>query len=296
MNAPENIPATNPINLAHEVLLKSHSAMCVDEVTRALGGKTPTKADIKHVAKLLKELADLGLIEMEPRAGGVPFYRLIVAGGQTAPKSRETRAVTGAESGGQIESTEPKADAGIPESEDAPEDCEMPPADPALLAMANRELSEKIESLEAQVAALQESVERERRIGGAINRDLAKLTELLGCDPCYNGPGEAISAINTLRADAEKARTALGHAINEASRLRLELFEALNVIPPAVGYLVKAPKLKPRRVTRPENARAAALAAVRNGAARADVLALVPVGTARRGAEWQGIQPRTKGD
>lgn len=36
-----------------------------------------------------------------------------------------------------------------------------------------------------------------------------------------------------------------------------------------------------------ESARSAALSAVRSGAARAEVLAVVPVGTARRGAEWQ---------
>ena len=61
------------------MLLKSVRALCVEDVARAIVGKKPTKADIKPVAKLLKELADLGLIEMEPRAGGVPFYRLIVA-------------------------------------------------------------------------------------------------------------------------------------------------------------------------------------------------------------------------
>ena len=75
MNAPENI---TPINLAHEVLMGAKDAMCVEEVTREIVGKKPTKAELKPVAKLLKELADLGLIEMEPRAGGVPFYRLIV--------------------------------------------------------------------------------------------------------------------------------------------------------------------------------------------------------------------------
>lgn len=282
MNAPENIAT---INAAHSVLLNAKDALSVTQVAQAIGASKPT------ASKQLKELYGLGLIESEPRAGGTPFYRLIA---------------------------EPKADAGIPASEDiptktyppavlralagdldsaAPEEYEMPPADKArLLAMANLELSGKIESLEAQVAELQESVERERRIGGAINRDLAKLTDLLGCDPCYNGPSEAISAINTLRADAEKSRTALNHAINEADRLRLELFEATKMKAPAVGYLVKAPKLKPRRVTKPEQAQAAALAAVRNGAARADVLALVPVGTAKRGAEWQGIQPMAKGD
>ena len=81
MNAPENI---TPINLAHEVLMGAKDAMCVEEVTREIVGKKPTKAELKPVAKLLKELADLGLIEMEPRAGGVPFYSLTVAPAQEA--------------------------------------------------------------------------------------------------------------------------------------------------------------------------------------------------------------------
>ena len=81
MNAPETIkPATQPINLAHKVLLKSDEALCVEEVARAiLGGEKPTKVCIKYTANELKKLAGLGLIEMEPRAGGVPFYRLIAA-------------------------------------------------------------------------------------------------------------------------------------------------------------------------------------------------------------------------
>ena len=81
MNAPETLkPTTAPINLAHEVLLKADEALCVEEVARAiLGGDKPTKACIKDAAKQLKKLADLGMIEMEPRAGGVPFYRLIAA-------------------------------------------------------------------------------------------------------------------------------------------------------------------------------------------------------------------------
>ena len=82
MNAPENITA--PINPAHEVLLKSDSALCVEDVARAIVGKKPTKADIKPVAKLLKELADLGLIEMEPRAGRlrtVPLERRVMRRG-----------------------------------------------------------------------------------------------------------------------------------------------------------------------------------------------------------------------
>ena len=92
MNAPENI--TQPINPAHEVLMKSDSALCVEDVARAIVGKKPTKADIKPVAKLLKELADLGLIEMEPRAGGVPFYRLIVAS-ESVPKTLRATTTSG---------------------------------------------------------------------------------------------------------------------------------------------------------------------------------------------------------
>jgi len=38
------------------------------------------------------------------------------------------------------------------------------------------------------------------------------------------------------------------------------------------------------------------LAAVRAGAGRADLLAVVPVGVARRGAEWRGSNPMGKGD
>ena len=77
MNAPENI---KPINLAHEALLKAKDALCIEDVAWSLlGGERPGKSDIRSAAKQLRELARLGIIEMEPRAGGVPFYRLIVA-------------------------------------------------------------------------------------------------------------------------------------------------------------------------------------------------------------------------
>jgi hypothetical protein len=104
-------------------------------------------------------------------------------------------------------------------------------------------------------------------------------------------------------------RAALNHGskINEADRLRSELAaerqarqqdqsDAVDVKDAAVGYLVRVTKRKPRYVTQPERARDAALAAVRAGAGRAEVLAVVPVGVARRGAEWRGSAPQTKGD
>ena len=55
----------------------------------------------------------------------------------------------------------------------------------------------------------------------------------------------------------------------------------------AAGYLVRASKRKPRALQAADKAREAALGAIRAGAARAEVFALVPVGQARRGAEWR---------
>jgi len=248
MNAPENTPAAYPINLAHEVLLKSDSALCVEDVARAIVGKKPTKADIKPVAKLLKELADLGLIEMEPRAGGVPFYRLIVASEGLPTKT-------------------------------------YPP-----------------ETLRAMVAE-HEGVPFYRLI--VASESVPKtLNEAM---PGF-GAEHQEQRIDSLTKDVINTRTALTNALNEANRLRAELAaerqarealqeqDGVDVKDAAVGYLVRVTKRKPRYVTQPDRARDAALAAVRAGAGRAEVLAVVPVGVARRGAEWQGIQPRTKGD
>lgn len=251
MNAPENITT---INAAHGVLLNAKDALSVTQVAQAMGASKPT------AQKQLKYLAGLGLIEMEPRAGGTPFYRLIAE-----PK---------ADMGNPISGGAPLDFATSPEVKYlAPEDYEMPPADPALLAMANRELSEQLEAKDNELFI-------QAKVVVDLRERMAQMDE----------------QISSLTADVTQTRTALNHAINEADRLRRELTGAVDVADAAVGYLVKAPKLKPRRVTKPEKARAAALAAVRNGAARADVLALVPVGTAKRGAEWQGIQPMAKGD
>ena len=59
MNAPETMkPATQPISLAHKVLLKAADALCAEEIACAiLGGDKPSKIDIKSVAKQLKQLA-----------------------------------------------------------------------------------------------------------------------------------------------------------------------------------------------------------------------------------------------
>ena len=311
MNAPETIPT--PINSAHEVLLKSDIALCVEDVARAIVGKKPTKADIKSAAKLLKEIADLGMIEMEPRTGGVPFYRLI-----TDPKAIAPDAAA--------EMAEPLNFATSPEVQYlAPEDYEMPPADPALLAMANRALSEQLDEYRGQLAHIATTaadylpdpsnittaraveimdmlIEAQRgQIDALSAKLLAKDNELFIQAKVVVDLRDRLDALtqqweaDTGRITAD-LRAALNKAINEADRLRRELTDAQEVTDAAVGYLVRVTKRKPRYIVKPERAREAALAAVRAGAGRADVLAVVPVGTARRGAEWRGSNPMGKGD
>lgn len=82
-------------------------------------------------------------------------------------------------------------------------------------------------------------------------------------------------------------------------KLRMQLYEAYaerdeirlrHDSPPAdqpVGYLVRATKRKPRMLHDEDKAREAALGAIRAGAPRAEVFALMPVGQAKRGAEWK---------
>ena len=55
----------------------------------------------------------------------------------------------------------------------------------------------------------------------------------------------------------------------------------------AAGYLVRASKRKPRTLLAEDKAREAAMSSIRTGAPWAAVYALVPIGHARRGAEWR---------
>ena len=403
MNAPETMkPATQPISLAHKVLLKADDALCAEEIACAiLGVDKPSKIDIKSVTKQLKQLADLGMIEVEERAGGVPFYRLIAApvaesaesGRADIPTKTYPPAVieamvaelSGDSEGGETDA--PAARIPAPEYDPAsvafpadfasdpalqylaPEDYEMPPADPKLLAMANRALHDQAEELRAQLSSIamiaaaylpdpsdistaraveimdmladaqtghilaQESA-LETRIQAWVKErgDISHVLEEIVFEPFTTSlldhaktAANAFSALSakheTLKHQITELRTraaeqaaqyqadiarissglaaerqAMNNAINEADRLRAELATARvlikamqehgNVKDVAVGYLVRVPKRAPVLRRKPESARAAALSAVRAGAARAEVMAVVPVGTARRGAEW----------
>jgi hypothetical protein len=99
--------------------------------------------------------------------------------------------------------------------------------------------------------------------------------------------------LRNVRALATKLQTLLDCATHEREALRAEIerlrkegADAVDVLDAATAYLVRAPKRKPRILTKSEAARNAAMACARNGSGRGDVYALVHVGTAKRGAEW----------
>ena len=78
----------------------------------------------------------------------------------------------------------------------------------------------------------------------------------------------------------------LSEAKQTIHSMELEAEQAKSVTEAAVGYIVRVVGKKPRICMKPESARTAALASAR-AHGRADVLALVPVGKAVRGAEWK---------
>lgn len=192
----------------------------------------------------------------------------------------------------------------------APEDYKLPPADPEFLALANRELGKLLRAVTAERDELAE-VERiwETNMMQAIGEDgvfsVAKAIQVLRNErddlrarlDALTEQWEADTG--RLTADLRAAIEAKSHAINEADRLRAQLAgkerthqmlmerNGASALLDAVGYIVRAAKRKPRTIMDQGKAREAALSAIRAGAQRAEVFALLPVGVARKGAEWR---------
>ena len=329
MNAPENI---NTINAAHGILLRSEVALSATAVAAGLHNTAkPNKAHIKDAERLLKELNGLGLIEMEPRAGGVPFYRLIVASESLPTKTYPPETLRAMVADLEAEKAGEPDFAASPELQYlAPEDYEMPPADPVLLAMANKMLGDRLEGvahvlrgcglpLLADASGAEDLQPKVAALAGAYQMALADLrsheacleakdAELLAQAKVVVDMRDRLDALTRRSLEDIDLLTGKNHKLHdEIEHLRSELAaerqarqqdqsDAVDVKDAAVGYLVRVTKRRPRYVTQPERARDAALAAVRAGAGRAEVLAVVPVGVARRGAEWRGSAPQTKGD
>ncbi len=106
---------------------------------------------------------------------------------------------------------------------------------------------------------------------------------------------QLVAGMNNLQGALRIKTDALAAAEEKASTLTTELTASMRQVDElrekgfaaTAGYVTTAPKRAPRRSTTAEKAQATAARAVRAGAKRAEVFALVPVGRAVRGAEWR---------
>lgn len=334
------------------------------EIAAAL--KCPSSA----VDPLLSTYAKSGILDRQKDADGIYRYRQPTSaapqpevGQNTGSSASDVTSTTTPAEGAAVHQPAPAAAApsAAPAAEDDTDE-EMPPADPALLASANRMLCERMEGvahalrgsglpglrevtgredLQPHVAALSGAYQKLLgRLNGVaqalrdsglpalsivdgewvdmplavavlagayqeaagiraqrVGAEMAHVEELLA-DVVQGGeiePSEmdleelaerAADELRNARAMVAKLEHLLASARNEADHLRRHTGAAAA---PA-GYIMTASKRKPRRITKPETAREAAISAIRAGAQRAEVFALVPVGRAVRGAEWREVK------
>lgn len=268
------------INNAHKALARNPGGLTLEE----LSGKLRVKA--LKVSQQIRALHDAGLIETFEEAGQ-PVYRLIAA--------------PAAES----------AESGL-------DDISLPTKtySPAVLQAMISDLSGDSEGGETDAPAVDAQREEFTLLGlladiraaagdpsGRLMQD-ELVQHIAGVFKERDDLRERLDAqiqqwqtdTGRLAADLRAAMESRSQAINEAARLRAELAterqarEALQEqsgVIHAAGYIVRAAKRKPRTIMDHDKAREAALSAIRAGAQRAEVFAIVPVGAARRGAEWR---------
>lgn len=323
MNARDNAPALpaidGTINPTHGLLMTATDALSADQVAAML------KITKKAATVQLKELQGLGLLENEPRRGGTMYFRLAVVaeaevcesvqtGGESQTVAHAERVMTHEASGDAIDWTAPEL------QYLAPEDYEMPPADPALLASANRMLHERLEGVAhalrgcglpalAEISGAEDLQVATAALSGAYRVALADadnaraenvaLKTLNEAMPSFGAEYQA-QQITSLTTDVTNTRRALSDALNEADRMRTELAierqaraalqEQFNAAPTPTpkGYVLKTPKRALRGFGKEAAAQSAAMAAARAGKS-SEVFALVPVGRAVRGAEWKAV-------
>lgn len=219
--------------------------------------------------------------------GPYGYTRLPPAGSDSEGGETDAKAQS-AEFPPQITPQIPPAEAG---------DDAMPPADASLLALANRELADRLarvahvlrgsgleglkdldDGADLQTAAaaltgayqmalanLQARGELHLEMQDALNKRDDELLKQAGVIVDLRGQ------LETLQREAMRGATCLSGQDRYT----------------AAGYLVRASKRKPRTLLDKDKARDAALSSIRAGAQRAEVFALVPVGHARRGVEWR---------
>ena len=291
------------MNLRYEILkaCAANPGAPIDEIADTI------KYDRKKTAWAVRDCAKEGLLSKRlDDVTGQLGYTLTAAGKKRLAEGPATRQGSnmkrGDSEGGETDvkpqtaEIPPQITTAIPQ-DDVERDDALPPADASLLALANRELSDRL----ARVA----HVLRGSGLEGL--KDLDDGADLQTAAAALTGAYQM--ALANLQARGEQILE-MQYELNKRDG---ELFVQAAVVVnlrssietmqreamrgdslvsgqdryTAAGYMVRASKRKPRTLLDKDKARDAALSSIRAGAQRAEVFALVPVGHARRGAEWR---------
>lgn len=188
----------------------------------------------------------------------------------------------------------PQITPAIPPAEDS--DDAIPPADASLLALANRELADRIARVAHVLRGsgleglkdLDDGSDLQTAASALVGAYQMALAELHAC----TGKIADLQHMVSMQ-DAELFKWAgVDDMLNQIESMQREAMRSASLLSgvdryTAAGYLVRASKRKPRTLLDKDKARDAALSSIRAGAQRAEVFALVPIGHARRGAEWR---------
>lgn len=268
------------------------------------------KHDRQKTTWAVRDCAKVGLLSMRrDDVTGQPGYTLTAEGKQRLAEGPGTKQGSnmkkagGDSEGGELDVKAQSAEIPpqIPPPQYDPDEVErddaMPPADASLLALANRELADRLarvahvlrgsgleglkdldDGADLQTAAA--------ALTGAYQMALANLQargeQFLEMQDALNKRDDELLKQAALVVD-------LRHQIESLQREAMRGATCLSGQDryTAAGYLVRASKRKPRTLLDKDKARDAALSSIRAGAQRAEVFALVPIGHARRGAEWR---------
>ena len=177
------------------------------------------------------------------------------------------------------------------------EDDAMPPADASLLALANRELADRLARVAHVLRGSGLEGLKDLDDGADLQTAAAALTGAYQMTLAnLQARGEQFlemqDALNKRDAELLAQASTIVDLRSQLETLQREAMRGATCLSgqdcyTVAGYLVRASKRKPRTLLDKDKARDAALSSIRAGAQRAEVFALVPVGHARRGVEWR---------
>jgi hypothetical protein len=256
----------------------------------------------------VRDCAKAGLLSMRrDDVTGQPGYTLTAEGKQRlaeGPGSKQGSNMKKAGSDSEGGETDAKAQSAeippqitpeIPPTE--AEDDAMPPADASLLALANRELADRLARVAHVLRGSGLEGLKDLDDGADLQSAAAALTgayqmALANLQARGELHLEMQDALNKRDDELLKQAGVIVDLRGQIEALQREAMRGASLLSgidryTAAGYLVRASKRKPRTLLDKDKARDAAMSSIRAGAQRAEVFALVPIGCARRGAEWR---------